>query len=330
VDDHPAADDDVRRAPERPVTPQDVPPAPVAEPSPVDLAAVSGNSSKKRSPVPYVFAVVAVLVIVVGAIAVATSGGGGRKVLTLAEAAAKTQSSHTARVEFTTTLPLAGFEGKEVLATGEYDFDRRLMRYDQDITDVLKSTTPNVPAGAGKVTAVGQGYTLYMKMGAFEQIPQLAGKWMKLDLGQQTAALGVDLDKVAEFEGSGPASALAKLQALSGTVETLGTEDVRGVQATHYRATYDFAQVYRDRGAVTDEAAFQKLLALYSSTTATSEAWVDDDGLVRRTVNVIPLKANPQTAKAEFFDFGIKLNVTVPADADTFTPDQLQKIAGGS
>jgi hypothetical protein len=128
--------------------------------------------------------------------------------------------------------------------------------------------------------------------------------------------------------GAGPVSALAKLQALSDAVEDLGKEDVRGVSTTHYRATYDFANAYRARGAVTDEAAFAKVLDLYASTTATSEAWVDDEGLVRRTVNVLPLKAGVQTVKAEFFDFGVKVNAHLPSDADTFDLNGLQALSG--
>jgi hypothetical protein len=283
---------------------------------------------KKRRYWPLAVGVAVILALVGGVIAVATRGE-GHEVLTLAEAAEKTQGQHTARVEFTTNLPLAGLGGAEVLATGEIDFDHKIVHYSMDITEALKATTADVPAGAGKITAVGHGLSVYMNMAVFDQVPSLKGRFMKIDLGQTIGTFGVDLDKVAEFENSGPLSALAKLQALSATVEDLGKEDVRGVTTTHYRTTYDFEKVYRERGAVTDEAGFKKLLDLYSSTTSTSEAWVDDDGLVRRTVNVLPLKAGVQTVKAEFFDFGIKVNTQVPSDADAFSLDDLQRLTGG-
>lgn len=321
-DGHPADDDSITASPaDADATFADMGSSSIVELSP-------RSSAKKRATWPFVIGIVAVLAAAVGAIAVA-AGGDGHKVSTLAQAAAKTEGQHSARVEFTTSVPLAGFSGKEILVTGEYDFDRRILHYDFDITELMKTTTPDAPPGAGKITAKAQGLTVFMKMGIFDQEPKLKGKWMKLDIGKQVSNFGVDLDKVAEFEAAGPASALAKLQTLLGSVETLGTEDVRGVKTTHYRATYDFAQVYRARGAVTDEAAFAKLLDLYSSTTATSEAWVDNDGLVRRTVNSIPLKAGVQTVKAEFFDFGIAVNVAVPSEADTFSVDDLQALARG-
>lgn len=318
--------------------PTDDVPAPVTPPYFTAPSSYAGSPStfeltpepplNKRRHWPLAVGVVVILALVGGAIVVATRGE-GHEVLTLAEAAEKTQGQHTARVEFTTNLPIAGLAGAEVLATGEIDFDQKIVHYSTDITEALKGTTANVPAGAGKITAVGHGLSVYMSMAVFDQVPSLKGRFMKMDLGQTVRTFGVDLDKVAEFENSGPLSALAKLQAMADTVEDLGREDVRGVSTTHYRATYDFEKVYRSRGAVTDEVAFRELLHLYTSTTATSEAWVDDEGLVRRTVNVVPLKAGVQTAKAEFFDFGVKVNVQLPSDADTFSLEDLQRVTGG-
>jgi hypothetical protein len=296
--------------------------------SPSTIELTPEPSIKKRRRWPLAVGIAAILALAVGVMAVATRGD-GREVLTLAEAAQKTQSQHTARVEFTTNMPIAGLAATEVLATGEIDFDKHIVHYSFDITEALKKTTSDVPAGAGKITAASHGLTIYMNLAVFDEVPSLKGKWMKMDVGQAVAAFGVDLDKVAELETTGPVSALAKLQSLSDTVDDLGKEDVRGVSTTHYRATYDFEKVYRARGAVTDEAAFGKLLDLYSSTTATTEAWVDHDGLVRRTVNVIPLKAGVQTVKAEFFDFGAAVNTQLPSDADTYRLEDLQSLIGG-
>lgn len=318
--------------------PTDDVPAPVTPPySPAPLPNSGESSSfelaqepsiKKRRHWPLAVGIAAILALIGGAIAVVTRGE-GHEVLTLAEAAQKTQSQHTARVEFTASVPVPALAGTEVLATGEFDFDRQIVHYTFDVTEALKRTTPGVPAGGGKFTAVGQGLTVYMNVAMFDDVPSLKGKWMKLDLGAAFATLGVDFNKIADLETAGPAAALAKLKALSDTVEDLGQEDVRGVSTTHYRATYDFEKVYRSRGAVTDEVAFRKLLDLYTSTTATSEAWIDEDGLVRRTVNVVPLKSGVQTVKAEFFDFGVKVNVQLPSDADTFSLEDLQRLTGG-
>ena len=281
----------------------------------------------RRSRWPVVVAVLAVVALA-GGVAVAVLGGGSHKVVTFAEAAAVTEKQHSARVEFTTTVPLASVAGKEILATGEFDFDQKVLRYDIDLTEVLKASVPNIPPEQAKATAISHGLTSYTRIPGLDQIPQLKGKWMKVDLVQQFAKFGVDQSKLGDIDSPGPASGLAKLRALSVPLETLGTEDVRGVKTTHYRATYDLAQFYRDRGAVTDEAAFAKMLGLYSTTTATTEAWIDSDGLVRRTLNVSSPKAGVQSFKIEFFDFGVKVNTSIPADADTFTVEQMQALAG--
>jgi hypothetical protein len=115
---------------------------------------------------------------------------------------------------------------------------------------------------------------------------------------------------------------------VSDDVENLGREDVRGVSTTHYRASFDLEQVYRSAGAVTDEDAFAELLEQYRSTVMTTEAWVDDDGLVRRTVTSIPLADGTQEVKAEFFDFGVKVDSSVPSDDETFDFGDIDALEG--
>ena len=73
---------------------------------------------------------------------------------------------------------------------------------------------------------------------------------------------------------------LELLEAVTGDVQKLGKEDVRGVPTTRYRGTIgvsEHAEELREEGAE-DRASYVEKMG----TPLQVEAWIDADGLVRR------------------------------------------------
>lgn len=157
----------------------------------VELIPLLPESKKSRKGVIAGVSVLAVLAAAVGFAAVRSSGPG---VISLAKSAQLTERQHTARVEMTMKLPVPSLANKSLLATGLYDFDRKLTTVDMDMTEALGSKLPSTGnPDAGKVTMTMQGLVAYMKIGVFDMVSNLKGKWIKMDIGSMGGATGVDI-----------------------------------------------------------------------------------------------------------------------------------------
>lgn len=208
----------------------------------------------------------------------------------LAQSAERTVAVETGKVEVEITAA-----GGTVSITGQFDTTR--------------------PAGAATLRSEGfadglfgdvsaevvyDGGVLYVKpdglgalLGATTDKP-----WLKLDLGADER-LGELLPGGVPFPQVEPQQLLDELQAEGIEVTEVGTEDVRGVATTHYSITAppDTESRIGVDGAVAD-------------------VWIDSDGLVRR----IEAKADggaavgdePVTLRAELYDLGAPVSITVP------------------
>ena len=93
------------------------------------------------------------------------------------------------------------------------------------------------PAG-WKIEVVQDGDVAYLRFPAIDaQLP--SGKtWIKATEGD-AAVGGFDFHELESFSRSDPRELLDALRTLSGDLETVGTEELRGVETTHYRAVVD-------------------------------------------------------------------------------------------
>jgi hypothetical protein len=157
---------------------------------------------------------------------------------------------------------------------------------------------------------------------------QLDGRsWMRFDLRRVSEAAGIDraLFRAQQGQGSDPANTLRYLRALSDRVEKLGDDDVRGVQATHYRATVELRK-YPDLlpAAERDLArrSIERLIELSGDDEMKMEIWVGEDKMIRRVKWSQSMKAQgtDQVVAASFtsdyYDFGTKVSVEPPPEDD--------------
>ena len=154
--------------------------------------------------------------------------------------------------------------------------------------------------------------------------------------------MGIDpwLGRTAEtaFAGNGDAKAqLRLLAAVNGEVEVVGEEDVRGVQTTQYRGTVDlghYIAVLGREGRNDEAQRYERLTKLMPSKTAV-EAWISDDGLLRRMRVLMSVSDAPSRSsismdiRIDFFDFGISPNVHLPAAGEVFNVTPLVRAEQG-
>src|SRR5262249_30470369 len=137
-----------------------------------------------------------------------------------------------------------------------------------------------------RVEVVQDGDVGYVRFPAIDdQLPD--GKtWVRAAKGEATAD-GFQFHEVEQFSNSDPRELLRSLRAVSGVVETMGTEELRGVETTHVRVHLDLsalaATVARSTGATTPPQSLLDRLTEQSGVhDVPLDLWVDSEGLVRK------------------------------------------------
>ena len=133
-----------------------------------------------------------------------------------------------------------------------------------------------------------------------------ATHWLKQSVNAATGAQRF-------FPGPGGTSPERLLEALTNSstkVEKLGSEEIRGVTATHYRAHLDKTKL--GIGGDTSEAA-------------AVNAWVDEQGLPRRIR--IPFGGETDSGFViDLFDFGVPVDVQAPPANEVVSEDEFDKL----
>ena len=163
--------------------------------------------------------------------------------------------------------------------------------------------------------------------------PGLPGgkEWLKIDLRRATRELGADVGQLGGVGQDNPTNSLRTLRAVSGDVEKLGEEKVRGVSTTGYKATIDlrrYPKLVPARERREAQTAVERLVRLSGTATVPVEVWIDKKGLLRRERLTYSFKS-PQGGRLktrlqlELFDFGTPVDVDTPAPAEVYDATRL-------
>ena len=165
--------------------------------------------------------------------------------------------------------------------------------------------------------------TLYMQADLFSAALPPGKRWMKIDLAALGDQLGLDLAGLVEqSRNSDPRGQLSFLQGVTGEIEELGTSEIRGTKTTHYKFMVNVQKAVAELPPEFAELA--PMLEAFGVSDFPAEAWVDDDGLVRRVAYTVNLPADPSgsvspgamNVSMDFFDFGAEETVSAPPAGD--------------
>lgn len=226
-----------------------------------------------------------------------SSGGGpagGSPTLVVQAASDTTSKAGSAKFEQKT---VATVSGRELTTTTSGAFDP---------AHKLATIEVSVAAG-GRAQSIQErlvGDALYVTD------PQAPDSFYKMSVA--------DLVGTSLGSGADPTAGFQALKAASADVTKVGSEQVRGVATTHYKGTFDEnAALAKVSGATKDllTAAFKG-----SDVSAVPfEAWVDDQGRLRRTVQTLTISpaGAPVTSRStiEVYDFGTSVSVSAPPAA---------------
>jgi hypothetical protein len=253
--------------------------------------------------------------------------------------AAATARTDSARFEMELTMQIPGFDqafsftasGASDEKSGKGEFTMDLGSFAELMGGLAGSMGGKAPAGFGDP----ENWKLEMRLDgtvAYMHMPLLAGKlpgrkeWVRLDLEKAASLQGLDLAQLQGFaEGSDPRQMLDFLRAVSSEVTRVGTEDVRGVETTHYFAVVDFQKALADLAKKSGQSSLLTQLGGFASSlqNVPLDVWVDADNLVRRMNMDLSFAVPGQSGEAkvsmamEIFDYGQPVTVDVPPASDT-------------
>lgn len=251
----------------------------------------------------------AVTASLLSALAVAGFSGCGAETVdpaTIAKAADATGSAGSAKIAIEGEGSAKG-QTVDIPGTGEMDeAGRSFMEME-------------LPGGAGTMRQVFDRYVVYQQVPGLEE--QYGKEWMKIDLVRAYKQVGVSLELLQQPGGQDPRQMLAQMKNTAGKIEKLGTEEVRGVETTHYKGDIDLRKsVERVPAAKRDEAkrSIEKVIEMSGSDGFPMEVWIDEKDLVRRMRMKMSIN-NPALGgkmdmdiTMEMFDYGTPVSIETP------------------
>ena len=231
----------------------------------------------------------AALVTLLGAIAVAGCGGGVANVVDPVAQAATT-STKTAGYRLNMSLAISSSAlPSPITGSGQGAFDVPAHAGAFTLSMNLGSNPQVVQALGGSTLQVQElikGQTIYMKLptALTSRLPTFGGKpWVEVNLAKIAGVAG--LSSLTSNPATSDPSQLLNFLRASGKVTKVGTEQVNGVQTTHYRGAIDLSRIANALPGASRQAVQQSVQALEKMTTLRElpfDVWVDGQHLVRR------------------------------------------------
>jgi hypothetical protein len=256
----------------------------------------------------------------------------------LVKAAQTTSAAGSARFEMRgeTEVVLQRFEFS---GDGVMDSGSQKGRMNIDMSDIGEATGQDAEDWKGE--QIIDGFVVYMRIPAVSEAVGSSTPWLKIDLEKASQMQGLDIGQFSQMNQNDPTQMLHFLRAVSGKVEELGSDEVAGVETTHYRATVDLRRYPDTLPPARREAAresAERLIEQLGSSTIPSEVWIDGDDLVRRMRTKFDMKVPTGTGgkvrvgldlTVDLLEFGVEGGDFSPPPADQVT-DLLELQGAGS
>jgi hypothetical protein len=178
----------------------------------------------------------------------------------------------------------------------------------------LQSTLGGADPSMQMIMDGRDGLVMYMRSPLFKGT---ADKWIKVDMEKLAKKQGVDLSSLMNANQADPSQTLQMLMA-STDAHPIGYDHVRGVFTTHYKLNIDLARLAKESKEL--KKALDMVRKVTGITSYPAEAWIDDQGRVRRmkidmSFNTAMGGAFTMSMTEELYAFGIKVNVRPPASS---------------
>jgi hypothetical protein len=296
-----------------------------------------------RGRIPALLAALAALLLALTAAGCGGSAVAVPELTSLTSVAQKSSAVDSARFSVTFAMTVPGADQQlSFSADGAFDTPARRAELNVDLSSLSGLLKGLGSAFGGTVTgdlgspedwkleAIQDGDTAYIRFPLIAKHLPAGKTWIKGDAKELSSARAGNLGQLGSLAGTDPRDVFGLLKAVSGSIETIGSETIRGVETSHYRATLDAAKLeqlvpeaQRQSLGGLDQAAVQAGLSKLPL-----DVWIDADQRVRKLSIEVDAKqpgiGTPVKASlvAEVYDYGKPLELQLPpadqvADAST-------------
>ena len=166
----------------------------------------------------------------------------------LASAATKSTGTPSMKTQVTVTMLSSKLPGGRMDMTANGALDNANHRMDMQLD--MSKLVAGFGAGAAALGSPGDwvgeevgdfaaGHAvIYMRLPVLTKLLPGGKPWIKVDLGEVGKRAGIDVSQFTQFAND-PTQMVDWLRAASGSVTTVGTENIGGEPTTHYKATID-------------------------------------------------------------------------------------------
>lgn len=255
------------------------------------------------------------------AAAAATAGCGASDTVdpaAVADAAGATAAAGGAQMSMTGTVRGPGLPRPiNYTALGRTDSTGKKVALQMDMSGLARAL-PNAKPADFQIRMVMDLPVIYMST------PQLAKKigkpWIKEDIQKVASSAGIDVPGLMQGNND-PRQYVDYLRSVDSGVKRVGTDTIRGVKTTHYKATVDLRK-YPDRLPAAQRAqaraGIERLIQLSGTSSYPVDVWIDAQHRVRRIRQSFSQKAASTGQRmtidqtADLYDFGIKSSIEPP------------------
>lgn len=192
----------------------------------------------------------------------------------------------------------------------------------------------DIPEGMGEMFGAMEvrqiGDTVYLKFPLFSALFGAQTEWISMPAEEGTDLAG---DMGSGSAPSNPSSFLEAFAKAEGTVEELGSEDIRGISTTHWRVVVE--EGWQEALSPEELAELEEQGPLPESDFPL-DLWVDGDGLVQRMAMTMAAEeadadiGGTLTMTMDFFDFGQSVTIEAPPADQVTDMGELEGAFGGS
>lgn len=206
-------------------------------------------------------------------------------------------------------------KGTETTVTGKGKVDRGSRR------GTFTSTT-GISNQKVVVRQIMDGKAVYLTSDLFKGRLPGGKSWMKIDLAEAAKTANFDLSAFGTNGPSQDPSQVLDYLAGAGEAKKAGTDTVRGVKTTRYRATVDLERAKARAKSTSAKAAIDQLLGtLDGAKTIPVDVWIDAKHRVLRErvryTAQVKGTANAMDFTTDFTNFDVAVDADPPAGSDT-------------
>jgi len=266
--------------------------------------------------------------LVVAAPLAAATGSGGSDLDRIAHSGHALLSAGSARFSGQVSFAGSSTSDANIELSGAFDFKDRSGQFN------INAAALGAPGSSGRVTLRLVQDVAYLSVGSFQRLtsaslpPELKNKqWIKIDLSTLGASAG-------GLEQANPASILDFLSGTTNRVQNLGSEQVNGVAATHYRVQIDLTTALETVPASERSQLQATIGTLGGAAMLPADVWLDAQGRpVKFSFALTVQRGSTPVHLAETFQyshFGTSVSTPVPPPSQVVDFTKLLQQLGGS